>query len=145
MVDKGVWRTIGGKRVFIADGQSLSEAMRKSGKFQNSVDKDDLKSLETEFKQFGTKLEEYAKYASPGKTYDEAKSEQYYRYKSKYEELRKKISEQKDKGREEIVATNSQKKINGYGEATSREITSLTYKRLQKRLKKDVDSFVGGR
>ena len=29
----GVWRTIGGKRVFIKKGQSLSEAMRESGKF----------------------------------------------------------------------------------------------------------------
>lgn len=29
----GVWRTIGGRRVFIKDGQSLSEAMRESGKF----------------------------------------------------------------------------------------------------------------
>ena len=31
----GVWRTIGGRRVFIKDGQSLSEAMIASGKFKN--------------------------------------------------------------------------------------------------------------
>lgn len=31
--DGGVWRTISGRRVFIRDGQSLSEAMRESGKF----------------------------------------------------------------------------------------------------------------
>ena len=30
---EGVWRTIGGRRVFIEDGQSLEEAMQKSGKF----------------------------------------------------------------------------------------------------------------
>ena len=29
----GVWRTIGGRRVFIADGDSLSKAMKDSGKF----------------------------------------------------------------------------------------------------------------
>lgn len=29
----GVWRTIGGRRVFIKNGQSLSEAMKESGKF----------------------------------------------------------------------------------------------------------------
>ena len=29
----GVWRTIGGRRVFIKDGQSLADAMRESGKF----------------------------------------------------------------------------------------------------------------
>lgn len=34
MTDEGgVWRTISGRRVFIRDGQSLSEAMRDSGKF----------------------------------------------------------------------------------------------------------------
>ena len=29
----GVWRTIGGRRVFIKTGQSLTEAMKESGKF----------------------------------------------------------------------------------------------------------------
>lgn len=33
MPDDGVWRTIGGRRVFIRNGQTLDEAMRKSGKF----------------------------------------------------------------------------------------------------------------
>lgn len=32
----GVWRTVGGRRIFIANGQSLSDAMAKSGKFKNS-------------------------------------------------------------------------------------------------------------
>ena len=32
---KGVWRTIGGRRVFIKTGQSLSSAMIESGKFKN--------------------------------------------------------------------------------------------------------------
>lgn len=31
----GIWRTIGGRRVFIRTGQSLSEAMIESGKFKN--------------------------------------------------------------------------------------------------------------
>ena len=29
----GVWRTIGGRRIFIKNGKSLSEAMKESGKF----------------------------------------------------------------------------------------------------------------
>lgn len=33
----GVWRTIGGRRVFIKDGQSMSEAMKESGKFKNKA------------------------------------------------------------------------------------------------------------
>lgn len=37
MADEGgVWRTISGRRVFIKDGQSLTDAMRESGKFSES-------------------------------------------------------------------------------------------------------------
>lgn len=32
--EDGVWRTIGGRRVFIRNGQSLSDAMKESGKFK---------------------------------------------------------------------------------------------------------------
>lgn len=32
--EEGVWRTIGGRRVFIRTGQSLSDAMKESGKFK---------------------------------------------------------------------------------------------------------------
>ena len=35
---EGVWRTIGGRRVFIRKGQSLSEAMKDSGKFKKTSD-----------------------------------------------------------------------------------------------------------
>lgn len=34
----GVWRTIGGRRVFIKEGQSLASAMKASGKFNNKKD-----------------------------------------------------------------------------------------------------------
>lgn len=34
---KGKWRTIMGRKVFIAEGQSLTEAMRASGKFSDKV------------------------------------------------------------------------------------------------------------
>ena len=30
----GVWRTVSGRRIYIEDGQSLDDAMEKSGKFQ---------------------------------------------------------------------------------------------------------------
>lgn len=32
--ENGVWRTISGRRVFIKEGQSLSDALRESGKFE---------------------------------------------------------------------------------------------------------------
>lgn len=34
-MEDGVWKTIGGRRVFIREGQSLSDAMKESGKFSN--------------------------------------------------------------------------------------------------------------
>ena len=34
--EDGVWRTIGGRRVFIRNGQSLSDAMKQSGKFKSA-------------------------------------------------------------------------------------------------------------
>lgn len=33
--NEGVWRTVGGRRIFIRDGQDLASAMRESGKFKN--------------------------------------------------------------------------------------------------------------
>lgn len=54
----GVWRTISGRRVFIKKGQSLTEAMRESGKFQKNEKQskktkiDDLKEKEEELKKF---------------------------------------------------------------------------------------------
>ena len=36
----GVWRTVGGRRIFIKDGEDLETAMKKSGKFKKSKIKD---------------------------------------------------------------------------------------------------------
>ena len=35
--DQGVWRTIGGRKVFIREGQSVSDAMKQSGKFKSKT------------------------------------------------------------------------------------------------------------
>lgn len=45
----GVWRTIGGRRVFIKDGQDLATAMRESGKFGNIKEKEEDNSDNKEF------------------------------------------------------------------------------------------------
>ena len=42
--ENGVWRTISGRRVFIKSGQSLTEAMRDSGKFEENQLKEPSKS-----------------------------------------------------------------------------------------------------
>lgn len=51
----GVWRTIGGRRVFIRTGQSLSDAMKESGKFKKKNDK------EKELKELNKQADKYAK------------------------------------------------------------------------------------
>lgn len=51
----GVWRTIGGRRVFIKNGQSLSDAMKESGKFRNLKLKDNY-NIETSEK-FDAKID----------------------------------------------------------------------------------------
>lgn len=35
MEENGVWRTVGGRRIFIKDGQDLASAMKESGKFKS--------------------------------------------------------------------------------------------------------------
>ena len=32
----GVWRTVGGRRIFIRNNQTLSQAMKESGKFKSA-------------------------------------------------------------------------------------------------------------
>ena len=45
---KGVWRTISGRKVFIAEGESLRDAMRTSGKFREKPIRNE-KSLKDEW------------------------------------------------------------------------------------------------
>ena len=37
MEQKGIWRTVGGRKIFIKDGQDLHDAMKESGKFSKFV------------------------------------------------------------------------------------------------------------
>ena len=43
----GVWRTVGGRRILIKDGEDLETAMKKSGKFKNkNVKKEEKYDIE---------------------------------------------------------------------------------------------------
>jgi len=39
MQEKGIWRTVSGRRLFIKEGESLENAMKRSGKFKNIITK----------------------------------------------------------------------------------------------------------
>ena len=61
--EDGVWRTIGGRRVFIRNGQSLADAMKESGKFKNlqkteKNKKDDYTKQEEERRKLVKELKE---------------------------------------------------------------------------------------
>lgn len=97
------------------------------------------------------KMREYAKYAMPGKDYDTGKSEQYYRYKNEFNTARGQYNKQMDaeaeKVREARLKEPKEHKVfvNGYGEATTRYITSQSYERAQKRLDKEIQNRMKGK
>lgn len=49
-MDEGVWRTVGGRRIFIKNGQDLASAMKESGKFKlrKNLKEDRLNELKKE-------------------------------------------------------------------------------------------------
>ena len=57
--EDGVWRTVGGRRIFIRNGQSLSDAMKESGKFSRVAKNQELyKKTEKESKDIEEKLKD---------------------------------------------------------------------------------------
>lgn len=72
----GVWRTIGGRRVFIKDGADLATAMRESGKFNNKKEFTNKKgsskivSKEEKGKEYRDKLKKFDDDKMPDGTYN---------------------------------------------------------------------------
>lgn len=55
----GVWRTVGGRRIFIKEGQDLASAMRESGKFPEKKERNDnQKQLQNEIDIIQLKINE---------------------------------------------------------------------------------------
>ena len=49
--ENGVWRTVGGRRIFIKEGQDLASAMKESGKFKDKTDEQIKKAEKLENKK----------------------------------------------------------------------------------------------
>lgn len=93
--EDGVWRTVGGRRIFIRDGEDLSSAMKRSGKFNHDdeydrahgiykKEEDEIKErnkrlhreeIERENEERLKRLEEKLKEKSEPKTYFEGKKD----------------------------------------------------------------------
>lgn len=63
--EKGVWRTVAGRRIFIRDGESLSESMKRSGKFKGKLSQTKTLKKNDPIKDFNNdvdkKIEELSK------------------------------------------------------------------------------------
>lgn len=55
MFEDGVWRTVAGRRIFIKNGQSLTDAMKNSGKFK---EKEEI-SLSKAKQRFKNNIDKY--------------------------------------------------------------------------------------
>lgn len=58
--EDGVWRTIGGRRVFIRKGQSMADAMKNSGKFKTKAKESEVKEM-TSTSELKSKLDQLRK------------------------------------------------------------------------------------
>ena len=72
MEENGVWRTVGGRRIFIKEGQDLSSAMKESGKFES---KKEEKFTEEEIEEIKDDIESFKKGES--ETFEDMKPEQF--------------------------------------------------------------------
>lgn len=63
--EKGVWKTVSGRRIFIAKGQSLGDAMAKSGKFKDTTETVD-KIADKVSKWTSSVMRKYASSIDPG-------------------------------------------------------------------------------
>lgn len=110
-----------------------------------------IKSLEAQKKALGDKMASLVRQTDKdGQMTSEARKE-YYATKSKRDDIVQKLSKAYKADAEarskQAKSEPAEKKIfvNGYGEATHREITSSTYERAQKRLMKSVEGWLSGR
>ena len=63
----GIWRTVGGRRIFIKDGQDLETAMTESGKFDSIINKN--KKRKSPYKTIKISSQEYAVFQKEVNTY----------------------------------------------------------------------------
>ena len=110
--ENGVWRTVGGRRIFIKDGESLSSAMKKSGKFGKKKREDEIEKLQKEYDSIKNmfdprkaELRDKINALKEGKSVEEyKKSEKDKQEKQKQEYLKEKearLKEEKDATRKE--------------------------------------------
>ena len=133
MEENGVWRTVGGRRIFIKEGQDLASAMKESGKF-NSNAKKKRKELSNEekaeksvlIKQQREKLRErLKKRETPKNTISKNDEETAKKYRQKNDKLLRKELE------EGLDGIEQEEDKYGIDDTTLDEIKTDTYKKME--------------
>lgn len=99
-------------------------------------------SLKSKMDSLGKRMQELA----PTSYESDAKRSEYLKVLKKYQSTREKYNQKLNvqaAKKQKLSATAVKTKLNGYGEATSREITSTTYDNWLKRKTREVSRFVG--
>ena len=107
-MENGVWRTIGGRKVFIKEGQDLESAMKESGKFNNKKDN-----------TFDMNEEEKKKYEEVGKKIDDLTKEIDENNKITDKEIRQLKTQ---KGLKDLVESGRAKDITSFGDDNTKEL-----------------------
>ena len=104
----GVWRTVGGRRIFIKTGQDLASAMKESGKFNNKKDH-----------TFNMSDEDKRKYEEVGKKIDDLTKEIDEKNKITDREIRQLKTQ---KSLKDLVESGRAKDITTFDDDKSREL-----------------------
>lgn len=119
--EDGVWRTVGGRRIFIRNGQDLSSAMRESGKFKSSLKKPKIDD-ERDTLQYKEKND-------------------YINKNKQYEEMKKRVNEQYEKDIEDARMTGNDKLEESAKKARAEQLRDID--RMQKENRKEYDAYKG--
>lgn len=150
----GVWRTVGGRRIFIKDGQDLETAMKESGKFEKKETKnndDEIKKLQEEYDSIKNmfdprkaELRDKINALKEGKNlkdYKKDKEEKEKKQKEEYEEEKKnRLKEEKEATRKENEKKYKNIKVEEIDESKL-EKPKKGYTRLYRGLEQDFDKF----
>ncbi len=100
-----------------------------------------MKDLQREIDFLQQKMIELSDFATPAK-YDEEKAKEYYKIlrlmNTKRDELNSLLNNKNKEEQPEVKKTF----VNSFGEATTKEIETSTYKRQQKRQQKEIERFI---
>ena len=95
-------------------------------------------SAKTKMDSAAARMEKYAGQAMQGKNFNAEGSKKYYKAQREFNDARTAYNNELNKKIKDKAPAKKKTFVNSYGEATTREITSTSYKNAQKRLNKEI-------